>query len=187
MPGMDQRHVLLKVADWQIFIQMHLGCMLISLHVELIQICGPTWSTLGFCFVLKSLSINHYFMDLQRFFFTASLSVPLQTSTLLSNSNVSGDMSRSCNQPYIIHVADIYIAEIDSLMLSRTTYIQYSYTKQCNNARIIRYIIFGNTECRDNWIRVFRLQYLTIHTANMVASGVNIGQYEQRLKIRRYL
>jgi len=74
-------------------------------------------------------------------------------------------------------------------MLSRTTYIQYSYTKQCNNARIIRYVIFGNTELLNAGIfeYVFLLQYLTIHTANIVASGVNIGEYEQRLKIRRYL
>lgn len=121
-------------------------------------------------------------MDWQSFFFfPASLSVTLQTSTLLSNSNVAA----------INHIlyAHFYIAKIDSLMLSRTTYIQYSYTKQCNNARIIRYVIFGNTELLNAGIfeYVFLLQYLTIHTANIVASGVNIGEYEQRLKIRRYL
>lgn len=94
---------------------------------------------------MESLSINHYFMDWQSLIFSlphfqllCQLVLFYQTQTLLG----------ICHVHAINHIlyAHFYIAEIDSLMLSRTRYIQYSYTKQCNNARIIRYVIFGNTE-----------------------------------------
>ena len=86
----------------------------------------------------------------QSFFFTASLSVTLQTSTLLSNSNVSGDMSRSCNQPYIIHVAVIILPKLIVLCFQE----QHIYsTRIQNNATMLGSLdilyIFGNTECRD--------------------------------------